>query len=1137
MKKTNNLNIKSLLFLSLMVLPSVSQAQTYKALRISSTIDSVWHVTPASVSTTVVGTPKVSFNSADTVCTFYAWGTCFNELDWQALQRIPQEAQTKFYRDLFSPTGDLRFSIGRIPIGASDYAAESDFYDHYTEKNVGIDLAKSWYSCDEVGGDSTDFNLEHFTIARDKKYIIPYIKKALEQCPGMTFWASPWSPPTWMKKSRHYSNRAGYGNGLTTTYPTYTSTQFIMEEPYLNTYARYFGKFIDAYKNEGIKIDGICYQNEAYTCNYYPNTSWEAASTARFNADYLIPYIRKNYPGVRVILGTMNTNHVDDVFVPILNYKSQSTDPDFTGKPLSELFDAIGYQWEGRDAIARVRKLYPGIPSVMTEAECGNGTFDWAAGAHSFELIHHYLNNGCQTYTNWNAILGGDGRGPFMNWHQNGLLHLDLSKGVAYYTPEYYAYKHYSHFIGRGSRILKKSNDASLVLAAERPDGTYVVVVGNEDATDRKLTFAIDNDKYMSVDVPAKSYNTFVIGSAAAIDAIAEQEGCQEDTAKVTDCTSSIQNPTFATTAGWQQANVPGTVTATAQKVLSHQALNSWSNSFTSMDTHQDLSGLKAGQYYVTCRAVCGEGNITDQHAYISVMDADTAVETQLSPVKKNDSWDELDYEEQQTGVVTLREGQTLRIGYASTSNGGTTGWFAVTDFHLFRLGLDADQQRADSLAQDSILNLKREAYNTLADKAKAMADDASGAYKADELQALKAVLDSQAAIVATLTDPAGFDDLMTQLRSAMSNILPLPADGDYYIYNVGTGRYLDGGTYYGTRTTLTARGILFTLTKEDGVYNLGTSNEYDDDNVGTGRLYINTDGNVYVDQSQIATTWTLETTADDSTYALKYGDKYLVKATGADCYLSSTLPDDGTGSWRLVTPAARKATLSDATAENPVDATFLVGDPNYNRKASSRPWTTWTYTSGGSCNLGCKSNQDQTNWNAQAWHASFDLAQTVSNLPAGIYQLKVQGFYEADNLGLTSNEDHLPVFLFGTKEATFPRHAHGSSTVYQKDAAKIFGSDNGEWTTVMTDTLAQDGDITLGARLENNATLLSVWDNWQLFYLGMPVSTGINSHVADARKGEGNRIYSLTGQLIGTDATRLQQGIYIVGNRKIAVK
>ncbi len=77
-----------------------------------------------------------------------------------------------------------------------------------------------------------------------------------------------------MKHSHHYSNRAGYENGLDITYPAYTSTQFIMEEEYLQAYPKYFGRFIDAYAEEGINITGICYQNEAYTCNYYPNTSW-----------------------------------------------------------------------------------------------------------------------------------------------------------------------------------------------------------------------------------------------------------------------------------------------------------------------------------------------------------------------------------------------------------------------------------------------------------------------------------------------------------------------------------------------------------------------------------------------------------------------------------------------------------------------------------------------------------------------------------------------------------------------------------------------------------------------------------------------------------------------------------------------
>ncbi|GAA3331225.1 hypothetical protein GCM10020331_086940 [Ectobacillus funiculus] len=58
----------------------------------------------------------------------------------------------------FSPDGDCKFTICRLPIGASDYALE-------------------WYSHNEVDG---DYEMEYFNIERDRKYLIPYIKRSLK---------------------------------------------------------------------------------------------------------------------------------------------------------------------------------------------------------------------------------------------------------------------------------------------------------------------------------------------------------------------------------------------------------------------------------------------------------------------------------------------------------------------------------------------------------------------------------------------------------------------------------------------------------------------------------------------------------------------------------------------------------------------------------------------------------------------------------------------------------------------------------------------------------------------------------------------------------------------------------------------
>ena len=50
------------------------------------------------------------------------------------------------------------------------------------------------------------------------------------------------------------------------------------------------------------------------------------------------------------------------------------------------------------------------------------------------------------------------------------------------YTPEYFAVKHYSHFITKGSQVVAykaQGDDRMPVLVSRTPEGKYVVVAGN----------------------------------------------------------------------------------------------------------------------------------------------------------------------------------------------------------------------------------------------------------------------------------------------------------------------------------------------------------------------------------------------------------------------------------------------------------------------------------------------------------------------------------------------------------------------------------------------------------------------------------------------------------------------------------
>ena len=434
---------------------------------------------------------------------FRAWGTCFNELDLDALELLPAEAQHEVMDRLFAPSGDLRFTRGRLTMNANDYS-------------------RRWYSCDTVSG---DFSLRYFNIGHDKQNVLRLVKMAQQRQPAMTFWVSPWSPPAWMKINQDYpvlSSRYNrqpkekdyllYEGGEVDAsemqflgerrgqFPRRLATQdYMIQDPrYLQAYADMFCRFIDLYREEGVPIDMVMYQNEAYSYTPYPGCAWTPDGTIRFNRDYLAPTLAKKQPGVKLYIGTFNTNRLDCVERIVDGLKDCTT--------------GIGLQWEGRDNIAALRRRYPDLHFVSSESECGNGSMDWRAGEHTFHLLADYIGRGCDEYFIWNFILCDNGQSPW-GWRQNALIQVDSKTRQHRYTAEYYAVKHFSHFVEPGSRVVayrsKDENRGVPAIAFLRPDGKRIVVAANLTDAPAPLSLQMGR-KYLNSKLAPHSFHTFV---------------------------------------------------------------------------------------------------------------------------------------------------------------------------------------------------------------------------------------------------------------------------------------------------------------------------------------------------------------------------------------------------------------------------------------------------------------------------------------------------------------------------------------------------------------------------------------------------------------------------------------------------
>lgn len=388
------------------------------------------------------------------------FGGCFNELGWIALEKLRAADRQRVLRDLFDPQDGCRFTINRIPIGASDYAAE-------------------WYSHNEHEG---DFAMRHFSIARDRRYLLPYIKAALAIQPGMQFFASPWSPPTWMKFPRAHNHGT-----------------LVWRREYLEAYARYFVKFVQAYRQEGVTISQIHPQNEPVADQKFPSCVWTGAQLRDFIRDHLGPVFARQKLDCEIWLGTLNTD-------------------DYNGYPLTVLSDpaanryvaGVGFQWAGKGAIQRTRASWPDKRLMQTENECGDGKNTWAYAEYVFGLLQHYLVNGASAYVYWNMVLEAGGRSTW-GWRQNSMITVDPGTRRATYQPEFHVMRHFARYIDVGAVRLEMAGPlAGNAVAFLNPDGRRVVVVHNPLDQVRKMTVVGNAGHGLDALLPARSFNTFV---------------------------------------------------------------------------------------------------------------------------------------------------------------------------------------------------------------------------------------------------------------------------------------------------------------------------------------------------------------------------------------------------------------------------------------------------------------------------------------------------------------------------------------------------------------------------------------------------------------------------------------------------
>lgn len=410
--------------------------------------------------------PKKTFQ------TFLGIGGAITDASAETFYKLDKETQDRLINAYYSEDTGIGYSLLRTTIHSCDFS--SDSYTYVKE------------------GDST---LSTFSIEKDRQYRIPMIKRAINEANGLVTFASPWSPPAFMKDNNDMLQGG------------------ILLPEYYQPWANYFVKFIKAYEKEGIPIWGITVQNEPMAIQTWESCIYTAEAERDFIKNHLGPTFEKEgLVDKKIIVWDHNRDLMTHRANVIYN------DPE-----ASKYVWGMGFHWYeswsgGKpmyDNVKRVNEDYPSKKLLFTEG-C-NDKFDasklqfWPNGEHYGESMIHDFNNGTVGWTDWNILLDEKGGPNHVGNFCFAPVHANTNTGQLIFTPAYYYIGHFSKFIRPGAKRVSTSVSRSVLLSTSflNTDGTMVTVVMN--TSDQKIVYKLlVNDEQTVTEIPAHAIQTLV---------------------------------------------------------------------------------------------------------------------------------------------------------------------------------------------------------------------------------------------------------------------------------------------------------------------------------------------------------------------------------------------------------------------------------------------------------------------------------------------------------------------------------------------------------------------------------------------------------------------------------------------------
>lgn len=422
--------------------------------------------------------PSVKYQEMDGFGAAITGSTCYN------LLKMTPENRAKLLKETFDPVDGVGYSYIRISIACSDFSLEDYTY------------------CDKPG-------IENFEMHElDKRDLFPILKEILAINPNIKIMASPWTPPKWMKVDNLKDRKP---------FDSWTSGQ--LNPDYYQDYATYFVKYIQAMEKEGFNIESITIQNEPLNRGNSASLYMTWQEQRDFIKSALGPAFEKN--GIKTKIVVYDHNYDYDVNKPENADQGQYPLKIYEDAEAAKYIDGAAYHAYGGDK-EELLKIHEGRPdknlyfTEMSIGLWGNG-YDFGGDLmwNMREVCIGTINNFNKAVIMWNFMLD-DKHAPFRPGGCDiclGAIDINSSDyATMTYNSHYYTMAHLSKVIKPGARRIKAEGNTSAKIhysAFENPDGSYSVVLLNEEDTAQRISIA--EGKYIFThEIPAKAVVSYI---------------------------------------------------------------------------------------------------------------------------------------------------------------------------------------------------------------------------------------------------------------------------------------------------------------------------------------------------------------------------------------------------------------------------------------------------------------------------------------------------------------------------------------------------------------------------------------------------------------------------------------------------